>query len=80
MTHGEEGRNPSRRRRHELNSELRATARRGGTMRRGPSRASPDDGTHGLSPPAATAASTGGEEYSTTTLKRDEGENEKMSS
>ncbi|QHO42320.1 uncharacterized protein DS421_5g153130 [Arachis hypogaea] len=53
MTHGEEGRNPSRRRRHELNSELRATARGGGTMRRGPSRASPDDGTHGLSPPAA---------------------------
>ncbi|QHN78672.1 uncharacterized protein DS421_19g663350 [Arachis hypogaea] len=61
---GEEGRNPSRRQRHELNSELRATARRGGTMRRGPSRASPDDeGSHGLSPPAATPPSTGGEEF-----------------
>ncbi|QHO53441.1 uncharacterized protein DS421_2g48000 [Arachis hypogaea] len=49
-------------------------------MRRRPSRASPDDGTHSLSPPAAKAPSTGEEEYSTTTLKRDEGENEKMSS
>ncbi|QHN92898.1 uncharacterized protein DS421_17g587970 [Arachis hypogaea] len=63
-THGEEGRNPSRRRCHELNSELHAIARRGGMMRRGPSRASTDDeGTHGLSPPAATAPSTGGEEF-----------------
>ncbi|QHO48321.1 uncharacterized protein DS421_1g04510 [Arachis hypogaea] len=63
-THGEEGRNPSRRRRHELNSELCATTRRGGTMRRGPSRASPDDeSTHGLSLLAATTPSTGGEEF-----------------
>ncbi|QHO28256.1 uncharacterized protein DS421_7g215100 [Arachis hypogaea] len=62
--HSEEGRNPSQRRRHELNSKLRATARRGGTMRRGPSRASPDDeSTHSLSPPAATTPSTGGEEF-----------------
>ncbi|QHO12693.1 uncharacterized protein DS421_15g509090 [Arachis hypogaea] len=67
MTHGEEGRNPSRWRRHELNSELRATARRGGMMRRGPSRASPDDeGTHRLSPQVATAPSTGGEEFDDT--------------
>ncbi|QHO33706.1 uncharacterized protein DS421_9g260560 [Arachis hypogaea] len=63
-THGEEGRNPSRRQHHELNSKLRATGRRGETMQRRTSRASPDDeGTHGLSPSAATTPSTGGEEF-----------------